>query len=345
MERAEEFFNKILAEGEIAIDNFILSRKAEELFLDFKRSSDNGSGDKLSQTDRNNLAKAISGFGNSEGGIIIWGIDCSRDIDGADVARMKVYIENPIRFASWLNNAVSGCTIPPHQNVRNEPISIGNDNGYVITYIPKSNNTPHQMIGKLQYYIRAGSDFVPTPHDVLAGMFGKRPQPHIIHQFLVSPIEVNQDSISLHVGIMLKNLGPGIASDVFLTCMIWHGIGDNCKLEFDRSDPEIWYGNFSLGMHLSLISKSDLKLPPDAFWVPVTLHITIAPPINKKLSIEATVGCNNGRSYNFSFENTPDKIQELYEECMQKYDNNELEGLEYEYANKILNSNFERLDN
>ncbi len=39
MERAEELFNKILAEGEIAIDNFILSRKAEELFLDFKRSS------------------------------------------------------------------------------------------------------------------------------------------------------------------------------------------------------------------------------------------------------------------------------------------------------------------
>ena len=189
MGRAEELFNKILAEKETAIYEFIRSRKAEELFLDFKRSSDNGSGNKLSQNDRNNLAKAISGFGNSEGGIIVWGVDCSQDIDGADVARTKIFIENPERFTSWLNSAISGCTIPPHQNVRNEPILTANNMGFVITLVPKSNNTPHQMVGKLQYYIRAGSDFVPTPHDVLAGMFGKRPQPHIMHQFLISPIE------------------------------------------------------------------------------------------------------------------------------------------------------------
>jgi hypothetical protein len=68
----------------------------------------------LSNTDRNNLAKAISGFGNSAGGIVVWGVDCSRDSDGADVARLKVPIVDPQRFASWLNAAVSGCTIPPH---------------------------------------------------------------------------------------------------------------------------------------------------------------------------------------------------------------------------------------
>lgn len=345
MQRADELFNKILSDGEVSIDEFILSRKAEELFLDFKRSSDNGSGTRLSQIDRNNLAKAISGFGNSEGGIIVWGVDCSQDFDGADVARMKIPIVNPTRFASWLNNAISGCTIPPHQNVRNAPITIEDNNGYVITLIPKSNDTPHQMVGKLHYYIRAGSDFIPTPHDVLAGLFGKRPQSHIIHQFLVNPITVINNSISIRVGIMLKNLGPGIASDVFITCMVWGGIGDNCEIGFDETDSTIWYGNFSLGMHLSLISKADLKLPPNGLWIPVTVNVTIAPPIDKKLSIQATVGCKNGRSSNFSFENTPTKIQELYEECLQKYANNELEGLEYDYASKILNCEFEKPEN
>ena len=48
--------------GEQAIDGFILERQSEELFLDFKRSSDNGAGDRLSDRDRDNLAKAISGF-------------------------------------------------------------------------------------------------------------------------------------------------------------------------------------------------------------------------------------------------------------------------------------------
>ena len=84
MGRAEDLFDKILTEKEAAINNFIEEKKAEELFLDFKRSSDNGSGNKLSQNDRNNLAKAISGFGNSEGGMIVWGVDCSQDIDGAE---------------------------------------------------------------------------------------------------------------------------------------------------------------------------------------------------------------------------------------------------------------------
>jgi hypothetical protein len=341
MGRAEELFHKLLDDKEPAIDDFIASRKAEELYLDFKRSSTNGSGTKLDQNNRNNLAKAISGFGNSEGGIVIWGVDCSIDIDGADVAKNKVYIENPTRFASWLNSVVSGCTIPPHANVRNEPILAADNQGFVITLIPKSNNTPHQVVKKLQYYIRAGSDFVPTPHDVLAGMFGRRPQPHIIPQFMVNPLQIYKDTISIQIGIMLKNLGPGIASDLFITCMIRDFIGDNCKIEFERNDSENWYGNFSLGIHLSLITKTDIKLPPDAFLVPITLHISMIPPINKDLSIKATIGCSNGRSYNFDFSNSAEKLQELHQECISKHRAGKLAGLEHEYYRKIINSNFE----
>ena len=80
MGRAEDIFERIKKEGEAAIDEFILTRKAEELFLDFKRSADNGSGLKLDNKDREHLSKAISGFGNSECGVIVWGTDCSKDI-------------------------------------------------------------------------------------------------------------------------------------------------------------------------------------------------------------------------------------------------------------------------
>jgi len=61
-----------LAEGrKSVIYEFIEERYTEELFLDFKRSSNNGRDKKLSQTDRQNMAKAISGFGNSEGGVLV----------------------------------------------------------------------------------------------------------------------------------------------------------------------------------------------------------------------------------------------------------------------------------
>ena len=79
MGRAEDIFERIQQNGETAIDEFIITRKSEELFLDFKRSADNGAGRVLHSIDRDNFAKAISGFGNSEGGVIVWGVDCSKD--------------------------------------------------------------------------------------------------------------------------------------------------------------------------------------------------------------------------------------------------------------------------
>ena len=103
MGRAEEIFERLKSDGVSAIDEFILNRQSEELFLDCKRSADHGRGPRtLHATDRDNLAKAISGFGNSEGGVIIWGVDASVDMDYADVARAKVLIENVARFKSWL---------------------------------------------------------------------------------------------------------------------------------------------------------------------------------------------------------------------------------------------------
>lgn len=76
MGRAEDLFERLKQGGETAIDELIEQRQAEELFLDFKRSADGASGRRLHDNDRQNLARAISGFGNSEGGVIIWGVDC-----------------------------------------------------------------------------------------------------------------------------------------------------------------------------------------------------------------------------------------------------------------------------
>jgi hypothetical protein len=38
MGRAEDIFERIKAEGELAINEFVQTRHCEELFLDFKRS-------------------------------------------------------------------------------------------------------------------------------------------------------------------------------------------------------------------------------------------------------------------------------------------------------------------
>ena len=139
MSRAEDIFQKLIYFGEEAIDDFILNMQTEELFLDFKQSIAIGkNGTTLHKDDRKNLAKCISGFGNSEGGVVVWGVECSRDIDIGDVAKAKVKVKNVYRFLSWLENAISGCTIPSHNKVRNHIISVDqNGDGFIATYIPK----------------------------------------------------------------------------------------------------------------------------------------------------------------------------------------------------------------
>ena len=103
MSRAEDIFQKLIYFGEDAIDEFILNRKTEELFLDFKQDvSDGKNFTTLHRDDRKNLAKAISGFGNSEGGVVLWGVECSRDLEAGDVAKAKVKVRNVHRFLSWL---------------------------------------------------------------------------------------------------------------------------------------------------------------------------------------------------------------------------------------------------
>lgn len=183
MGRAEDLFQRLVQNGEAEVEEYFNNRQSEELFLDFKRSADEGKGHSLHSNDLNNLARAISGFGNSEGGVIVWGVDCN-DKDKSntgDFPQARKYIEDPQRFASRLEGAVSGRTVPPHSGVRHHPItaSTGNNEGYVATYVPKSYLAPHQTVGTNHYYIRAGSDFSPTPHGVLAGMFGQHPQPII----------------------------------------------------------------------------------------------------------------------------------------------------------------------
>lgn len=313
MSRAEDLYQKLLREGVRAVDQLIADRQSEELFLDFKRSADNASGSKLHDNDRKNFARAISGFGNSEGGVLVWGVDCSQDRDGADVAHMKVPLLNAARFKSLLEGAVSGATIPPHARVQIAHVLEGTGpEGYVYCLIPRSNHLPHQSVARLQYYMRSGSDFVPVPHGVLAGMFGKSPQPHVFINYLSGPASLSGDQVRASLGFMLANDGPGVASDLFLSLTIVSVPGPNCKVSFELPDQQNWTGNFSFGVKLALVSKSDYRLAPDALCQPAVMNVVLAPPFESSFRIKGIGGSGSSEPYRFDYEKPVDEVKALY---------------------------------
>ena len=134
MSRAEELYERLVTGGEAEVLSFISQPITEELFLDYKRSADDGAGRTLHTNDKSNLAKAISGFGNSEGGVIVWGVDCRPDLIRGDVPTAPVQIQNPVQFKTLLEQATTGLTVPPHAGVRHKEILPG----FVVTLIERS---------------------------------------------------------------------------------------------------------------------------------------------------------------------------------------------------------------
>lgn len=311
MTRGEELFRRLVEGGEAEIDRLIAARKAEELFLDFKRSANNGQGPRLVEGDRNNLAKCLSGFANSEGGVIVWGVDCREGRDYADVAQAKVPLENPVAFASWIEGTVSSCTIPPCGSTQSHPIETSDGRGFVVTLVKKSNRAPHQVVGGNLYYIRAGSAFVPAPHAVLAGMFGRRPEPFVFHQFVTEPPRLSPDSgkINCTFGILLINDGPGVARDVFLASDYFFPGG--IKVEYEEAAPDAFDSHSLLRVHTALMSKPGFRLPPGGRVSPVTYGVEFDVSIQGDLTWTWVYGCEGAPTKEHRIEHKRDTLENL----------------------------------
>ncbi|MBK9618694.1 MAG: ATP-binding protein [Candidatus Obscuribacter sp.] len=82
MDAATKIYEGILADGEPGLQRMKLNREPESNLLDFKRAKDQSA--PLRQDDRTHLAKSIGGFANSDGGVLVWGVDArvQNGIDG-----------------------------------------------------------------------------------------------------------------------------------------------------------------------------------------------------------------------------------------------------------------------
>jgi hypothetical protein len=172
------------------------------------------------------------------------------------------------------------------------------------------------MVGRLQYFIRAGSDFVPTPHMVLAGMFGRAAPPNVIHNYVVAPAKLHGDSISCQLGLLLRNLGPGIASDLYATIKCWQSPGSPSSLEFETPDRVNWTGSFAFGRFCSLISQAGFRVPPEGQTNPLVLTLTITAPIDDGIRISGVVGAGNSAPHRIALCSTLAQLVSLYEEII-----------------------------
>lgn len=266
MGRAEVLFATLELQGAAYVDELIATRKSEEAFLDFKRSTDDGRGIRLDAKDRDNLAKCLSGFANSEGGVVLWGVD-ARGADGADTASGHRHLADAPRFAAQLDAVMSALTVPPVVGARSIPLVVGEGPaGFAATLIPQSHHAPHQTTQDRAFYIRAGSTFQPAMLSILAGLFGRAPRANVkpnIKPGELSFTASDQYSIfNLSFSIELENDSSVLASDFFATVGA-HGF-DNDKAFFTwRALTPGAMGRLTTSPYdCSMVSNADVRLPP-----------------------------------------------------------------------------------
>lgn len=163
-----------------------------------------------SASDKGNLAKAISGFANSEGGVILWGVSARKNNEGIDCIEGHPGLRNPQRILARLQELTSQATSPGVVGVVHRIIS-GNGVGlhFVATFVPQSDSGPHMAkLGEDRYYQRIGSSMMRMEHFQIADMFGRRPHPKL-------EIKATRSS-EFVIEIELRNVGRGVARAPFL---------------------------------------------------------------------------------------------------------------------------------
>ncbi|WP_454259101.1 AlbA family DNA-binding domain-containing protein [Pseudoxanthomonas mexicana] len=314
MDRASELFERLQADGLAALKRILDEEEPESLFLDYKKSATRQEDRALARSDRENLSKALSGFANSEGGLLIWGVDARRKPNGQREVLEKAALPDAIAFRTLIEGAISGVTIPALSGVRVLHIlEEGAGTGFVIVHVPKSLIGPIRSVATDKYHLRSGSSFGSVPHGVLAGMFGQSPQPVIKHNLIAHSAQLNErrDQVSIAFAVSAGNFGAVLAADCFLLEIWLNWV--RCILQ-SRSTPctplcmKCGEGYFR---HLVSSPRRVLSLHLVVSTIYVMLVVTIAPAQLKPFKITFTLGARGAAPEMFSVGFSADVLQGL----------------------------------
>jgi hypothetical protein len=189
-----------------SIRRFVDNGREEDLHLDFKNVLD----PRLNRDDRKNLAIALSAFANSDGGIIVWGVDARPNAQGIDCATELREIANAQQCLTRLNEFTGQAVSPLVDGVVHKAIRSTGDAGFCVSLIPASESGPHMAKGgEDRYYKRSGSAFYKLEHFDIADMFGRRRRP-------VLSLRLVPESGGRSLLVAVRNDGRGVARAPYL---------------------------------------------------------------------------------------------------------------------------------
>lgn len=196
----------------------------EDSWLECKEKTDSSDGI-LSKDDAVNFAKAISGFANTEGGVLVFGLKARREEGGMDIVQGIESIRGIRLFESKLRENEALIVERPVSGIEYKIIYTDkmNDEGLLVVYIPDSFNTPHRSLKDHKFYLRAGGNFVSAPLSIIESLFLKKMKPDLELDFVctvLSDLQNNQQPKRYQMFFKITNVGKALAKHAFVRMKI-----------------------------------------------------------------------------------------------------------------------------
>lgn len=218
---AYDTWDELTRSGWQQLSRWRVDGRSEGLHLDFKEA--NWTGKDVSDDDKKNLAKNLSGFGNINGGVLVFGAVCKTDpVTKLDVLTQLKGVSPLDQYEERLRSFVKTSTLPPIPGVIVQKIEDPShpNHGVVIVYIPMTDAGPFRALGPKdaadKYYMRTTSDTLVMPHQILAASFGQRPPPQL-------RVGVEKKDTSGTIKVHVMNTGRGAAQGAFVRLKVLPG--------------------------------------------------------------------------------------------------------------------------
>jgi hypothetical protein len=293
----KKYFNSI---NIVEIERFVSEKQEENLFLEFKTVNHPDYIDNNREFDKKNISEVLSGFANSDGGIVIWGVSARKNSKGQDVAGDFKPIKELTKFLNTLNRIEGQAVTPIIKGIIHKKLEIGNDVGYIKTFVPPSDNAPHManFSGK-RYYKRSGDSFYPCEHFDIVDIFSRRRSPKL--KIIADPRPkkiVHNANYDYRVLISIVNEGSSIAKYPYLALNItsgfqpeFYGLDGNGHSGLNRVKNNVKYKhNYSGG--------ADIVVYPESILDVEVFHLEA--PINEPVHdviIDYLINAENSKSF------------------------------------------------
>lgn len=207
-----EFFNK--TDYNIEDVNSLIENEAEEsVYLDFKASGSLSKEPKKKEE----IAKDVSAFANSDGGIIVYGIE-----ENDHKASSLSFVDGHIYTKEWLEQIIQDNIQRRIDDLRIYPIRLDGDISktiYVVK-IPRSNNAPHMSADKC-YYKRNNFRSVKMEEYEVRDLFYRESVPDLrISEYVLCKINEDTDYTTYRLVVQVVNVGNTVATLYKLNCYI-----------------------------------------------------------------------------------------------------------------------------